>query len=103
MIVPWGEAALDGTPCNVGTRDMCIAGICRVSFITRIFFFFYNFVPDIISYFSNCNRYCRKLAAIGRSTRTLRKIVAESVMAMGPNARPRAVFTTKMTGQDTRR
>ncbi|XP_014231082.1 A disintegrin and metalloproteinase with thrombospondin motifs 7 [Trichogramma pretiosum] len=29
IIVPWGEAALDGTPCNVGTRDMCIAGICR--------------------------------------------------------------------------
>lgn len=53
VIVPWGEAALDGTPCNVGTRDMCIAGICRVSFISRIqrffFLFFYNFVPDIIS------------------------------------------------------
>ncbi|XP_076620762.1 A disintegrin and metalloproteinase with thrombospondin motifs 7 isoform X1 [Colletes latitarsis] len=29
VIVPWGEAALDGTPCNVGTRDMCISGICR--------------------------------------------------------------------------
>ncbi|XP_076664093.1 A disintegrin and metalloproteinase with thrombospondin motifs 7 isoform X2 [Andrena cerasifolii] len=29
VMVPWGEAALDGTPCNVGTRDMCIAGICR--------------------------------------------------------------------------
>ncbi|XP_047365767.1 A disintegrin and metalloproteinase with thrombospondin motifs 18 isoform X4 [Vespa velutina] len=29
VIVPWGEAALDGTPCNVGSRDMCIAGICR--------------------------------------------------------------------------
>ncbi|XP_032687122.1 A disintegrin and metalloproteinase with thrombospondin motifs 7-like isoform X2 [Odontomachus brunneus] len=29
VIVPWGEAALDGTPCNVGARDMCIAGICR--------------------------------------------------------------------------
>ncbi|XP_077275521.1 A disintegrin and metalloproteinase with thrombospondin motifs 7 isoform X1 [Temnothorax americanus] len=29
VIVPWGEAALDGTPCNVGTRDICIAGICR--------------------------------------------------------------------------
>ncbi|XP_063991200.1 A disintegrin and metalloproteinase with thrombospondin motifs 7-like isoform X2 [Diachasmimorpha longicaudata] len=29
VIVPWGESALDGTPCNVGTRDMCIAGICR--------------------------------------------------------------------------
>ncbi|XP_014212898.1 A disintegrin and metalloproteinase with thrombospondin motifs 7-like isoform X2 [Copidosoma floridanum] len=29
VIVPWGDAALDGTPCNVGTRDMCIAGICR--------------------------------------------------------------------------
>lgn len=32
VIVPWGEAALDGTPCNVGTRDMCIAGICRVNY-----------------------------------------------------------------------
>lgn len=30
VIVPWGDSALDGTPCNVGTRDMCIAGICRV-------------------------------------------------------------------------
>ncbi|KAK0181582.1 hypothetical protein PV327_003855 [Microctonus hyperodae] len=29
VIVPWGESAFDGTPCNVGTRDMCIAGICR--------------------------------------------------------------------------
>ncbi|KAF7997831.1 hypothetical protein HCN44_009229 [Aphidius gifuensis] len=29
VIVPQGEAVLDGTPCNVGTRDMCIAGICR--------------------------------------------------------------------------
>ncbi|XP_046737583.1 A disintegrin and metalloproteinase with thrombospondin motifs 7 [Diprion similis] len=29
VIVPWGESALDGTPCNVGTRDMCIAGICK--------------------------------------------------------------------------
>lgn len=29
VIVPWGEAAYDGTPCNVGTRDMCIAGICK--------------------------------------------------------------------------
>lgn len=33
VIVPWGEAALDGTPCNVGTRDMCIAGICKVSIL----------------------------------------------------------------------
>ncbi|XP_025830015.1 A disintegrin and metalloproteinase with thrombospondin motifs 7 isoform X2 [Agrilus planipennis] len=29
IIVPWGEHALDGTPCNVGTRDVCISGICR--------------------------------------------------------------------------
>ncbi|KAJ8669558.1 hypothetical protein QAD02_000817, partial [Eretmocerus hayati] len=29
VIVPWGEFALDGTPCNVGTRDMCISGVCR--------------------------------------------------------------------------
>ncbi|XP_065156634.1 A disintegrin and metalloproteinase with thrombospondin motifs 12-like [Atheta coriaria] len=29
VIVPWKERAADGTPCNVGTRDLCIAGICR--------------------------------------------------------------------------
>lgn len=29
MIIPWGEHALDGTSCNVGTRDVCISGICR--------------------------------------------------------------------------
>lgn len=37
VIVPWGEAALDGTPCNVGSRDMCIAGICRVSIFSPSF------------------------------------------------------------------
>lgn len=31
VIVPWGEHALDGTPCKVGSRDVCISGICRVS------------------------------------------------------------------------
>lgn len=31
LIVPWGDAAADGTPCNIGTNDMCISGICRVS------------------------------------------------------------------------
>lgn len=31
LIVPWGDSVLDGTPCNVGTRDMCINGICKVS------------------------------------------------------------------------
>lgn len=31
VIVPWGDTVMDGTPCNVGTRDMCISGICRVS------------------------------------------------------------------------
>lgn len=29
VIVPFGEYAKDGTPCNLGTRDMCISGICR--------------------------------------------------------------------------
>lgn len=29
VIVPWGEHATDGTSCNVGTRDVCISGICR--------------------------------------------------------------------------
>ncbi|XP_022900466.2 A disintegrin and metalloproteinase with thrombospondin motifs 7 [Onthophagus taurus] len=28
VIVSWG-VALDGTPCNVGRRDICISGICR--------------------------------------------------------------------------
>lgn len=31
LIVPWGDSAADGTPCNIGTNDMCISGICRVS------------------------------------------------------------------------
>jgi hypothetical protein len=31
VIVPWGDSVMDGTPCNVGTRDMCINGICKVS------------------------------------------------------------------------
>lgn len=31
IIVPWGDSAEDGTPCNIGTNDMCISGICRVS------------------------------------------------------------------------
>lgn len=30
IIVPWGKSAKDGTPCRVGTYDMCISGICRV-------------------------------------------------------------------------
>ncbi|KAG4065960.1 hypothetical protein HA402_006678 [Bradysia odoriphaga] len=29
VIVPWGDSAADGTPCNIGTNDMCIAGICK--------------------------------------------------------------------------
>ncbi|XP_055689829.1 A disintegrin and metalloproteinase with thrombospondin motifs 7 [Lutzomyia longipalpis] len=29
VIVPWGASAADGTPCNLGTNDMCISGICR--------------------------------------------------------------------------
>lgn len=31
VIVPWGGAVADGTPCNVGRRDMCIGRVCRVS------------------------------------------------------------------------
>lgn len=31
LIVPRGDNAADGTPCNIGTNDMCISGICRVS------------------------------------------------------------------------
>nr|CAD7404410.1 unnamed protein product [Timema poppensis] len=29
MIVPFGDSVDDGTPCNVGTNDMCIKGICK--------------------------------------------------------------------------
>ncbi|XP_077291043.1 ADAM metallopeptidase with thrombospondin type 1 motif B [Arctopsyche grandis] len=29
VIKVFGDYALDGTPCNLGTRDMCISGICR--------------------------------------------------------------------------
>lgn len=42
LIVPWGDSAIDGTPCNIGTNDMCIAGICRVSQCLIKFSFFYT-------------------------------------------------------------
>ncbi|KAF7274067.1 hypothetical protein GWI33_013249 [Rhynchophorus ferrugineus] len=29
IIVPWGDYAADGTPCNVVFRDVCISGICK--------------------------------------------------------------------------
>ncbi|XP_050293147.1 A disintegrin and metalloproteinase with thrombospondin motifs 7-like [Anthonomus grandis grandis] len=29
LIVPWGDYAADGTPCNVVSRDVCISGICK--------------------------------------------------------------------------
>ncbi|KAH1005898.1 hypothetical protein HUJ04_006801 [Dendroctonus ponderosae] len=29
IIVPWGDYAADGTPCNVVSRDVCISGICK--------------------------------------------------------------------------
>ncbi|KAK3916228.1 A disintegrin and metalloproteinase with thrombospondin motifs 7, partial [Frankliniella fusca] len=29
VIVPWGGAVQDGTPCNLGRRDMCIGRVCR--------------------------------------------------------------------------
>lgn len=36
VIVPWGDAAADGTPCNIGTNDMCIAGICKVELLNFV-------------------------------------------------------------------
>ena len=30
MIQAFGDSAEDGTPCNIGTNDMCIGGVCRV-------------------------------------------------------------------------
>jgi hypothetical protein len=32
------DTAEDGTPCNIGSNDMCIAGICKVSRATKILF-----------------------------------------------------------------
>ncbi|XP_018575979.1 A disintegrin and metalloproteinase with thrombospondin motifs 7-like [Anoplophora glabripennis] len=29
VIVPWGDYAIDGTPCSVVSRDICISGICK--------------------------------------------------------------------------
>ncbi|KAL1396499.1 hypothetical protein pipiens_010494 [Culex pipiens pipiens] len=29
IIMPFGDSAADGTPCNVGSNDMCIGGLCR--------------------------------------------------------------------------
>lgn len=37
LIVPWGDSAADGTPCLIGTNDMCISGICRVSGCDHLF------------------------------------------------------------------
>ncbi|XP_051864693.1 A disintegrin and metalloproteinase with thrombospondin motifs 12 isoform X1 [Drosophila albomicans] len=31
IIANWGETVLDGTPCTLGTNNMCIDGICKVS------------------------------------------------------------------------
>ena len=36
MIQAFGDSAADGTPCNIGTNDMCIAGICRVSLLQMV-------------------------------------------------------------------
>lgn len=36
--MPWGDSAADGTPCNIGTNDMCISGICRVSSVPLVNF-----------------------------------------------------------------
>lgn len=56
VIVPWGESVMDGTPCNVGTRDMCINGICKVRKIIKFkylvfsilhnsrYFIYWNFI-----------------------------------------------------------
>lgn len=33
IIANWGETVLDGTPCTLGTNNMCIDGICKVSLI----------------------------------------------------------------------
>lgn len=53
LIVPWGDSAADGTPCNIGTNDMCISGICRVSISTSesqsnktTFSFWYRFAES---------------------------------------------------------
>lgn len=36
IIANWGETVLDGTPCTLGTNNMCIDGICKVSLIDLI-------------------------------------------------------------------
>lgn len=36
IIANWGETVLDGTPCTLGTNNMCIDGICKVSLIDSI-------------------------------------------------------------------
>lgn len=30
IIANWGDTVKDGTPCGVGTNNMCIDGICKV-------------------------------------------------------------------------
>lgn len=30
------DSVVDGTPCNPGTRDMCINGVCRVGRIFQV-------------------------------------------------------------------
>lgn len=79
LIVPWGDSASDGTPCNIGTNDMCISGICRVSIFTissdsqsnkTIFLFFH----PIFNY--------RELAVIGLLIQIQLKISVVSVVEM---------------------
>lgn len=64
------ETAEDGTPCNLGTNDMCIAGICRVRENFSQFSFSHEQIPH------------RKSAATGSSTRTPPKTSAAFAVAM---------------------
>jgi len=32
IIANWGSTVLDGTPCTLGTNNMCIDGICKVGY-----------------------------------------------------------------------
>lgn len=31
LIMSWNRHVVDGTPCNIGSQDMCINGMCKVS------------------------------------------------------------------------
>ena len=86
------DSVVDGTPCNPGTRDMCINGVCRVS--NAFLFLFRSFARRLVGlvWFLPATdvRRRRGWPAIGASTRRPKRIAADSATATAPSATPSA-------------